>query len=577
MKNLFLFVVFSFCLFHFPTLFAATDQSLDDTIEAGFVAEEEGRFQDAIDLLLPIKEKIPSDSIQTISDVINTLAGCYGRIGDIDNALKYGKESIEFDEKTGIKENLSSSLNNMAFICIQAMRAEEAEEFLKRSIAIEKELGRNDKLAIRLGMLGETYTQMERPEEGLELIQQALELDRNDGREEKVAIRLSQLGNTLSNMRRFAEAEPYLQESVELLRKHNNLPSLAITLISLAFVQRPLFRVKEAESNLKECIRLSEQLGMKRQRMIAYIELSRLYKQSNDPQAYEYLNKYMLLKDSLTDEQIQQQISDLKVSYETQEKEHQIAIQQSTISRQRILYSGLGLLLVLAIVALILAYRSNKLKEQNMQLKDRFIQLISHDLKNPALAQQRNLHSLIKCYSMLEPEDMKEQLVTLTEAADSQMELLYDLLDWANLQTGRLQYTPIQMDLCSLAQKVVEQHSAQARLKNIKVTTESIGSNHLVKADRQMIATILRNVLSNAIKFTPKEGEINITIDNQSVIIKDNGIGFDTTNLVPQKGTFGEEGTSLGLNLAHKLARINHTKLEFFSTKGAGTTANLTF
>jgi len=577
MKKFYFFLIFSLWAFSFSATRAANNTTIDETIEAAFAAEEESKFQEVVDLLVPIIDEIPADSVQEKSDVLSSITVSYFRLGDIDKALKYGKECLQFDEQSGINENLSSSLNNLASICLSSDRLEEAEAYLYRSLSIERDLGRTDKQAIRLGMLSEVYTKMNRLEDAMDRIQQALALDREGGREEKVAVRLSQLGTILTNMCRFKEAENCLKEAVELHRKHQNLSSLAISLISLATTERDLFEIKAAEKNLKECIELTEQLGMKQVRLAAYLELSRLYNLAKDPRAYDYLNQFMVLRDSIVNEQIQQQISELKVSYETKEKEQEIALQKETIKNQQILYISLGIMLIIAIVALFFAHRSNKLKEQNLQLKDRFLQLVSHDLKNPAIAQQKNLYGLLKCHKVLEPEVMDEQLLSMTKAANAQVDLLLDLLDWARLQTGKLEYTPSQLDLSLLTKKVAEQHMEQAKLKQIEVAVETQGEDHLVTADRQMIATLLRNVLSNAIKFTPENGKITITIDQKSVLIKDNGIGFDTSHINSQLGTSGEQGTSLGLNLAYQMARINHANLNISSEKSIGTTVKLAF
>lgn len=566
-----------FCLCGSWSLWAAGTNNYEEKLEAAYAAADEDRFQESIDLLVPLIEQIPADSAEALSEVYSTLTTNYYRLGQYDQALSYGRRGLSLDEQLGQKENLSSTLSNLAAICLANGRFEEAEGYLLRSILIEKELDRKDKLAIRLGLLSENYTQAGRLEEALERAQQALDLDRENGREDKVAIRLSQMGGTLVNMCRFSEAEPLLKEAVELHRKYQNLPSLALTLVSLGTTTRALFHTKEAEAYLKECIDIAEKIDYNQARLAAYMELARMYNTARDPRAFDYLSRFMNLKDSLTNEQVQQQISDLKVQYETQEKEQEIALQEATISRQRLLYIGLAILLALAVAALFFAFRMLRLKEQNMQLKDRFMQLISHDLKNPAIAQQRNLHGLLKCHQVLEPAEMNEQLMQMAQASDAQVGLLYDLLDWAGLQTGRLKYEPIQLDLLSLAQKAIEQHSSQAKLKQISLCLSSEGEDHLVKADRQMVSAILRNVLSNAIKFSPAEANVEVIVEGHSVSVRDHGTGFDPTQLKQQTGTDGEEGSSLGLGLAYKLAKINHAKLDITSKKKVGTTVKLTF
>lgn len=560
---------------------AATKVDYNALADSAFAVKDEGRYQESIDIFLSLLDQLPSDSVQLKSDVLSDLSDSFYRLGDIAQALNYGRRCLEEDEKSGNRENLASSLGNLAAICMAAQQLDQAEEYLKRSISIERELGRPGKLAIRLGMLGELFTQEGRLDEGLKYAQEALDLERTTGREDKLAIRLSQMGNTLINMRRNQEADVCLKEAEQLHRKHHNLPSLAFTLITRGITARALHRNKEAEDCLVECIDLSEQLGLKQARMTAYIEMARLLHSMGDNRDYDYLNRYQLLRDSLVDEQVQQQIADLSVTYETREKEHKIELQEAIIERQQLVYSILAVLVIVLIIALIFIVRSLRLKEQNLKLKDNFMRLISHDLKNPALAQQHSMHALSKCCTMVDSEMVRTQIVQMAEQSDAYVGLLNDLLDWTGMQTGKLKYTPIALDLLSLVQDVVSQLNAQASLKKIDVKVQFEEGDHTVTADRQMVCTIVRNLLSNSIKYTMPEGEISFIVGDHWLQIKDNGIGFDWEEQrrlkVSNKGTKGETGTALGIELALEMAAKNHAKLQFSSAKGVGTIAKLTF
>lgn len=569
-------------------VWAADSEDLDAKIEAAFTAEEESRFDDAIELLLPIVDKLPADSVQLLSDCYSSITSCYFRLGQLEEALSWGERCLRLDEESGNEENLASSLGNIAAICLAGERYEVAEEYLLRSIDIERKLQRPAKLSIRLGMLSEVYIQQERLDEALTMVSEAVDIDRAMGNEPKLAIRLSQLGNVLINMRKPAEAEPYLSEACQLHRKYQNLPSLVLTLIPLGITERALNKYRDAETSLQEALTLAEQTEQRSIRMTAYIELARLYNKMQDPRAFDYLSRFMQVKDSVTNEQVQAQISDLEVRYQTKEKEQQLALSQATIRQQRMLYLGLSVLLILSIAALFFAIRAARLKEKNLQLKNRFIQLISHDLKNPALAQQKGLHLLCKYHDRLEPADMQLQLKQMAEDADAHVNLLYSLLDWARLQTGHLSYQPVRLDLATLADEVVSQHHAQAEIKGVKVSCQHQDDDCLVTADRQLTATIVRNLLSNAIKYTPlgtgtaaAEADIEVTVAHNSITVKDHGTGFDVaeqaSTQASKQGTSGELGTALGLNLVRQLAQINHSELQIESKIGVGTTIKLNF
>lgn len=550
----------------------ARPDNMDDIearLEEGYKAEDEARFEDAIRIYEEQLELIPKDSVTWISDLCATLLNCHLRIGQLQRALSYGERSLQLDEAMDDKARISSSLNNLASVLITAGRLDRAEEYLIRAVEMERELGEEDKLAVRLGMLAEVYTKMKKPEMALPLAKEALELDRKGGREAKAAIRMSQYGNVLASLKHAAEALPYLTEALRLHRQYANYPSEAITLVALGMTENDLGKRAEAERHLQECITLAQERGLIQPLMTAHHELSKLYNEVRNPDAYAHLQQYVSLKDSLNSIQVQQQISDLEVKYETKQKQQELEKQKLLIQRQRFIYISLSIVLLLALAVVIFLVVAIRLKNQNMMLKDRFMQIISHDLKNPALAQQKSLHMLSKNASMFSQDEMHGMLNQLAEDADAQVNLLYSLLDWAGLQTGRLRFTPTTLDLSLVSAEVVTQLRIQANVKEVTILTTNDDESHIVTADRQMTEAMIRNLLSNAIKFSDKGSEVRVNVKGTCIEIDDDGIGFGTDG--------GEKGTGLGLKLVTKLARINKAQFEISAKSSKGTLASLSF
>lgn len=563
------------------TLTAASANDYQQRVEAGFTAADENRFGDAITELEAVMDQIPADSIDIITDVYNTLQNCYFRLGQIDEALTYGEKILAIDEKSGIAENLSSTLNNLGAICTGAKRYDLAKEYIMRAIEIEHELKRNDRLSVRYGILGEIYANEGNHQEALHYFGQALELDREDGREEKVAIRLSQLGNTLMLAGQYAEAIPYLHEAEPMLRRFNNTPSLAMNLLSLGKAESMRGRHSVAVDHIAEAIRIAQGSGLRQIEMNCNMELSKVYHAMHDARSYDCLTRYISLQDSIHSERVQQQLSELEVRYQIKQKEQEIALDKVTIARQRQLYIGLIILLCLALVMLFFAWRSLKLQRQILHLRDNFYRLISHDLKNPALAQQHSLQQLCRYAEVIDKATLGQQLAHLAQDADAQVALLFDLLDWSSLQTGKLRYSPIRFDLVALAQEVATQHRGQASIKGIDVVVASTAQDPYVTADRQLTASILRNALNNAIKFSSSGEQIEVSIGDRRLTVTDHGQGFDPEEQqrtqASKAGTANETGNALGLALARKLATLNRSELNITSKIGVGTTITLTF
>lgn len=546
-------------------------------LEAAYAAEDSGHYEQAVQILLPMLETVPKDSTDLLADVLSTLANDYYRLGQFEKALEYGKRNLALDEKSGKEEKLSSSLNNLAAICSTLGRHEQAEEYLQRCIEIEERLGRDDKLAIRLGMLCEVYTLQDRSEEALPLARRALELEQKAGREDKVAIRMSQLGNALVHLQRFQEAEPYLRQSVDLLVKHQNYSSLSLALLALGQVDRSLGNYTKAEQTLKQSVHIAQQIGQRHTRMTAYRELARLYDEMDRPdQAYHNLDAYTQLKDSISTEQVHQQISELQVRYETARKELELASQKSINEQQRIITWAVCFLLLLAVIALIAVLHSLMIKKRIIRLRDEFHRIISHDLKNPTKAIQENLHLIYRHYARLSQEEVHTQIGQLAEAADTQSDLLADLLTWSQLHTHRLVLTPIRMDLNSVVSDVMAQHAMQASTKGITLRFPTSSTPAFVFADRQTVSTILRNLISNAIKYSRRDDDIEVTTSHGQLRVTDHGCGMAPGLHGTHKGTAGETGTGIGLNLVRTLVKMNKGTYDVRSQVGEGTQITVT-
>lgn len=227
-----------------------------------------------------------------------------------------------------------------------------------------------------------------------------------------------------------------------------------------------------------------------------------------------------------------------------------------------------------------------KLKTQTEELayqnatKDKFFSIISHDLKNPLSSVIGFSELLEEDYDQLDTDEIKKFIHYIFESSKFSIEILNNLLDWSRLQGGNLTSQKTNCNLSSLLNSNIEGHIPQASAKNIKVDSD-IDENLPVCADEKMISTVIRNLISNAIKFTPNGGSIFVSskekmIDDKKVIeteIKDSGVGmsFDQMNKlfkiqhnVVSKGTNNENGTGLGLVLCKEFISQNdgHIRVE---------------
>lgn len=230
--------------------------------------------------------------------------------------------------------------------------------------------------------------------------------------------------------------------------------------------------------------------------------------------------------------------------------------------------------------------REKELRELNAS-KDRFFNIIAHDLKNPF----NSVLGLSKiAYERAAKNDFSnigEICRALYHTAKNSYNLLTNLLSWAMVQTGKIKFSPTEFDLKDLIADVEKLYQAQAMEKKIKLDI-GIDEALYIYADRQMIHSVFRNLVSNAIKFTPPHGKITVTVFDSTELtridISDNGIGiseedvkklFDIDRETSTHGTENEEGTGLGLILCKEFASFHKGKISVKSTLGKGSTFSL--
>jgi len=203
---------------------------------------------------------------------------------------------------------------------------------------------------------------------------------------------------------------------------------------------------------------------------------------------------------------------------------------------------------------------AEELEELN-KTKDKFFSIISHDLRSPFNALLGISGFTKKFFNNLSQEEIKEAIESIHSSAKKVYNLMQNLLEWTQIQTGGLEYKKSKIDLCEISKRVVELYKETAASKNINLTS-NISDSIFLYADRYMIETILRNLVSNGIKFTHPMGKvsINATIKNDlvEVSVQDTGIGITPDNQkqlftidkqYSSEGTANEKGTGLGLVL----------------------------
>ena len=227
-----------------------------------------------------------------------------------------------------------------------------------------------------------------------------------------------------------------------------------------------------------------------------------------------------------------------------------------------------------------------ELRKANAE-KDKFFSIIAHDLRSPI----NTLFSYIQLMEdeivQLSQEDIVELTRDLKKNVENTYRLLENLLEWSRSQTGRIVFKPESIILNDILESTITLVKDTASNKNISIDSD-IASEINVNADKNMISTVFRNLLTNAIKFTPQKGRINVKAEkgngSVTVSISDTGVGmteekmqklFRIDSKVTSVGTNNEKGSGLGLILCKEFVERHNGKIEIESEQGKGSTFSI--
>ncbi len=394
-------------------------------------------------------------------------------------------------------------------------------------------------------------------------------------------------------------------KAIEISEQYNNPNLKGIAYNQLAFFYLKIQKYDKTLENAKKAYNIAEINRNRYLRLESFNLITEAYTQLKDfKKALEFSSKSNLLSDSMKNESNIKSIAYIEAKFEYDKKLKEIEINK----QQEIKYSNfitkiaviISILLFLVSITLFQFYRlksktynilikkNKEIIELNKKLntsnstKDKFFSIIAHDLKNPFNSIMGFSELLIEQIKENDLEGIDKYAEIIQQSSHNAMDLLTNLLEWSQSQTGHIEFNPEYLELNGLINNVIALLENQAMQKSIKInktTTKTL----TLRADKDMLSTILRNLISNAIKFTNTNGEIHINAEqknNQTIIkIKDNGIGINKNTLnklfrieenISSKGTNNEKGTGLGLVLCKEFIEKHGGEIWAESEEGIG-------
>lgn len=539
-----------------------------------------------------------------------SLAMVYSIMRNFEVAAKHGVAASDFFERNKMFPQVANSCINLGFIYNELKKPDIAIEYYQRALVIledQKTQQGMEASYLNLGTLGDKTGDIDKARKNFE---ESQNLSRSINNAALTGV-YTNLGNLYLNKQDFIKAEELLDKAFIMARDSGNEESMAVAMISLGSVYFKTGRRAEAYRAIENGIAITRRLGLRKVTMDAYAELARVSMSLNQPVlAYNFLEIYTKLKDSLYNEQLSMQSGSTMSRFEVgrQDLDSERLLRENleqSLKLERDQNARVALILGFVVVILLMgiffkryyvkAKAASDLKESNhlvevekaeleqlIQTKDRFISIIAHDLKNPFTSLLGFADLAYTEFDEITDQEKRSYLGIIRQSSQHIYALLDNLLTWSRAQSGRIDFNPEPVNLHEVVDFSIDLVRTAAENKQLALFSD-FAQDVVVRADKNMLSTVLRNLLSNAIKFTPAGGSVTVSCRNHNgravLSVSDTGVGLDQDELsrlfkidgnLKNPGTNNETGTGLGLILCQEFMNIHKSKIIAESTPGKG-------
>jgi signal transduction histidine kinase len=502
-------------------------------------------------------------------NVYSNLANVFERQNNFSKAIEYNIKALSIYEQNKNKFRLLSSYDNIGNIYLRQKNYSKAVLFFMKSLKVYREIKNT---------AGEAAT-------------------------------LHNLAKAHYEHKQYDKALAYAKQSLKLAQGLNIKPLLTSNYNVLGYILTAKSEYSAADSYFKKAIGISKSTGLNIELNIAYEGLEALYKATNEKgKSITFQSLSNDMKDSLYNDSILKRMNTLEADYEAKSKQSEIELLKSesalnNLQRQEekrirnflLTFSALLLTLFAIVVYFFIKNKriANALEKQNKEIiiqkeqltqlnnvKDRFFSIISHDLRN-------NLTSMKLYFELIsnknyKPSDEKHLTGEIAGSVSNTIDLLENLLVWASEQIKGNTINIVKLNMYDIANDNVALLSGNASQKSIELEN-LVDDDSFAYGDIDTINLVVRNLISNAIKFTHEGGSVSISSQIKEgfihISVLDNGVGISIDKIPllftqyknnSTKGTGNEKGTGLGLMLCKEYVEKNKGQIWVESVQGKG-------
>ncbi|MFA6400685.1 MAG: tetratricopeptide repeat-containing sensor histidine kinase [Salinivirgaceae bacterium] len=543
----------------------------------------------------------------------------YSEQGKYDKALIHYYNSLRLKESVNDKYGMANSYGNIGVIYLKIESTDQAMVNLERALLIFSEIENKTGIAESQLYLSDIYSKKIDYPKAILALEQCITINNEKGNLKGLADAYLKLGN-INFMRKKANlAHDYYLKSLDYYQRIKNDLGIVETRLALAkyYFHQQDFETSKMQLDL--ILRFSTTLNFAPIELEATKLLASIYKlELNYNKTTELLYRVIELTDTLNKLNLDKEVTQVQMQYEFDKKilqkefdeSHTRLEQAQKVKRISLIRNiALSAFIVLLVLSLIIYRKSAKLLVQNKMLeeqqkiisrnieelteqkiqlekanqtKDKFLAIIGHDLRNPFNAINSFVAKVMEHPQRPDEVMMEKYLHLIKDAGANAQSLLENLLEWAKNQNGELQARKEKITLNYILRGNVLLIKEMAEQKKIAIV-EDYEENPIVVIDKNMINAVIRNLLSNALKFTPDGGKIivktTIKQNDVKVLVSDTGVGIEPDQLsilfephTLKKGVGGIATSGLGLLLSKDFLEKHQQELKVESTVDIGTT-----
>lgn len=553
-----------------------------------------------------------------VAESLQRIALILSHWGEYDDALNYNFEALNFWKEIGDIMQIANVNFNIGTIYQELGDLNRAKDCFHKSLNLYQELNSTIELVKTTSHIGDIYLQRKQYDDALEYYTRAEFIGKSANSKKVNAETAFNIGKALNLKGDYYRAIDYQRLALALNEELDDNKALSENYAELGIVYLNYQRYDKALYYFDKGLEISLSINYKFQNNIYYKNLAQVHAiLGNYEEAYRNYKLYIEGRDQISTEEAKQKTAELQAKYQLTIKEkenerlrHNEQLHRAQIKNQWLLIGSVATVLIfLMIMAVIFRRRYKMNRKLNVQLslknneienhrckvehlntdlkeanaaKDRFFSIIAHDLKNPFNSLMGLVDLLIEEYNSFDKNEQMEFLHQIKSSSDKIYALLQNLLMWGSNQLGKTRVVKEKIDLHKIATEVCTLVKSLSDNKNIDLLMK-IHPQTYAWADKNMVSTILLNLVTNAIKFTHQNGTVELQAfkreNHLEIMVADSGVGIPAKNLeklfkidspCQSHGTENEKGTGLGLILCKEFVQKNNGRIWAESIEGSG-------